>query len=62
MADRLLLRGGYVLSMDPGLGEVPGGDVLIEGQSIVEVAQRIDVDDAENLARAWSIEAGEAGQ
>ena len=42
MADRLLLRGGYVLSMDEELGELPRGDVLIEDGAIVAVAQRID--------------------
>ena len=47
MGDRLLLRGGHVLSMDPGIGEIPGGDVLIEGPNIVEIAQHIEVDNAE---------------
>ena len=25
-----LLRGGHVISMDPNIGDIPGGDVLIE--------------------------------
>ncbi len=35
MADRILLRGGHVLTVDPQLGDIPGGDVLIEGDTIV---------------------------
>ena len=37
MSDRLLLRGGYVLSMDESVGELPGGDVLIEDGAIAAV-------------------------
>jgi cytosine/adenosine deaminase-related metal-dependent hydrolase len=47
MADRLLLRGGYVLSMDPALGEIPVGDVLVEGELIAAVAPKIAVEDAQ---------------
>jgi cytosine/adenosine deaminase-related metal-dependent hydrolase len=49
MGDRILLRGGHVVTMDQRLGELPGGDVLIEGPGIVDVAQRIEVEDAEIL-------------
>jgi 5-methylthioadenosine/S-adenosylhomocysteine deaminase len=44
MADRVLLRGGYVLSMDAAIGELPVGDVLIEDGKIVEVAPVVPVD------------------
>src|SRR5215204_6600356 len=44
MADRLLLRGGTVLTMDPDLGDLPKGDVLIEGDTIAQVAPQIDAD------------------
>ena len=44
MADRILLRGGYVLSMDPAIGDIPGGDVLIEGDRIVEVGRGISAE------------------
>ena len=47
MSDRLLLRGGYVVSVDPEIGDVNGGDVLIEDDTIAEVAPNIDVTDAE---------------
>jgi 5-methylthioadenosine/S-adenosylhomocysteine deaminase len=46
---RLLIRGGIVLSMDPAIGDLSPGDVLIEGGRIVEVAPRLDVADAEVL-------------
>src|ERR671912_171332 len=44
MADRLLLRGGTVLTVDPGLGDLPKGDVLIEGDTIAQVAPQVDAD------------------
>jgi 5-methylthioadenosine/S-adenosylhomocysteine deaminase len=44
MPDRLLLRGGTVLTVDPDLGDLPTGDVLIEGDRIAQVAPQIDAD------------------
>ncbi len=44
MANRLLLRGGHVLTMDPALGDLPKGDVLIDGDAIATVAPQIDAD------------------
>jgi 5-methylthioadenosine/S-adenosylhomocysteine deaminase len=44
MADRLLLRGGTVLTVDSDLGDLPKGDVLIEGDTIAQVAPQIDAD------------------
>jgi cytosine/adenosine deaminase-related metal-dependent hydrolase len=44
MSDRMLIRGGHVLSMDPAVGDLPQGDVLIEGDSIVEVGPQISAD------------------
>jgi 5-methylthioadenosine/S-adenosylhomocysteine deaminase len=46
---RVLLRGGDVLTMDPGLGDVFGGDVLIEDDRIAAVGQSLDVGDAETI-------------
>jgi hypothetical protein len=31
----LLVRGGHVITMDPVLGDIPGGDVLVSGGEIV---------------------------
>ena len=42
MADRLLLRGGHVITMDTGIGILSPGDVLIEGDEIVAVAPHIE--------------------
>ena len=47
MPTRVLLRGGHVLSMDRELGDIYGGDVLIEDDRIAAVAQSVDADDAE---------------
>jgi len=47
MSERVLLRGGYVLSMDETVGELPAGDVLIEDGVIAAVEARADVRDAE---------------
>ena len=38
---RTLIRGGTVLTMDPELGDLAGGDVLIEGDRILAVAPNL---------------------
>ena len=47
MANRILIRGGHVLSMDPAVGDVYGGDVLIEDDTIAAVAEEIEAGDAD---------------
>jgi len=44
MGDRLLLRGGHVLTVDPELGDLPKGDVLIDGDTIAAVAPEVGAD------------------
>jgi cytosine/adenosine deaminase-related metal-dependent hydrolase len=44
---RLLIQGGWVLSMDPALGDIQGGDVLVEGRHIVAVGRGLQADAAE---------------
>ncbi len=44
MTNRMLLRSGHVLSMDPAIGDLPGGDVLIEDGRITAVAHDIGAD------------------
>lgn len=44
---RLLIRGGTVLSMDPAVGDHAVADVLVEGDTIVDVGPRIDAPEAE---------------
>ncbi|MFF3494758.1 amidohydrolase family protein [Streptomyces sp. NPDC002795] len=47
VSETVLIRGGHILSMDPAIGELPSGDVLIEDGVVREVAARIDRPDAE---------------
>lgn len=49
---RTLITGGHVVTMDPGLGELPSGDILIEDGRIVQIAPTIDVSDAEVIDAA----------
>jgi cytosine/adenosine deaminase-related metal-dependent hydrolase len=42
-----LLRGGVVLSLDPKVGDLERGDVLIDGKTIAQVAPNISATDAE---------------
>lgn len=49
MPDRILIRNGYVVTMDDRLGDIPGGDVLIEGDTIVQVGRALAAGDAEVL-------------
>jgi 5-methylthioadenosine/S-adenosylhomocysteine deaminase len=44
---RVVIRGGHVLSMDARIGDLYGGDVLIEDDRIAAVAATVDVGDAE---------------
>jgi len=44
MANKTLLRGGQVVTMDPTIGDLPTGDVLIEDDRIVAVEAGINAD------------------
>lgn len=44
---RILIKGGSVVTIDPAIGDLARGDVLVENGKIVEVAPSIAVDDAE---------------
>ena len=46
-AQRTLVRGGHVLSMDPVIGELPAGDVLIEDGVITAVEHSVGEVDAD---------------
>jgi 5-methylthioadenosine/S-adenosylhomocysteine deaminase len=39
MSGDLLIRGGHVVTMDPALGDLPGGDLLVSGGRIAEVGR-----------------------
>jgi len=55
MTERVLLRGGHVLSMDPTIGELGVGDVLIEDGTIVAVAPGIETGDADVIDVAGQV-------
>ena len=44
---RKLIKNGRLITMDQGIGELKGGDILIEEDTIVEVAKDIIAPDAE---------------
>jgi cytosine/adenosine deaminase-related metal-dependent hydrolase len=48
-SQRLFIRNGFVVSMDPDVGEIPNGDVLVEDGVIVEVGRGLEVGDAEEV-------------
>jgi len=48
-AGRRLIKGGTVISLDPSIGDLALGDVLVEGDKIVQVAPSIPVEDAEMI-------------
>jgi cytosine/adenosine deaminase-related metal-dependent hydrolase len=46
-AKRLLFRNGFVVSMDPDVGDIANGEVLVEDGKIVDVGRDLGVSDAE---------------
>ena len=48
-AQRLVFRNGFVVSMDPEIGEIPNGEVLVEDGVIVDVGRDLGVSDAEEI-------------
>ena len=44
---RTLIQGGWIVSMDARVGDLPQGDLLIDGEHIAAVAPRIEAADAE---------------
>src|ERR1700722_3097426 len=47
MPHRTLITGGTVVTLDPALGDLSAGEVLIEGRKIVAVGANLGVGDAE---------------
>ncbi len=45
--DRILLKGGTIISMDPKVGDLVQGDVLIEGKKIAAIAPALNAADAQ---------------
>ena len=55
MVDRIVLRDGFVVTMDAALGDLPRADVLIEDDKIAAVGPDLDVGDAEVIDAEGSI-------
>ena len=49
MSDRLVIRKGFVVSMDAAVGDVPSADILVEDGTIVEIGPDLAVGDAEEV-------------
>ena len=47
MAERTLITGGTVITVDPALGDIAGADVLIEDGEIIAVGAHLGVGDAQ---------------
>ena len=54
-SQRLFIRNGFVVSLDPEVGEIPNGDVLVEDGVIVEVGRGLEVGDAEEVDATGTI-------
>jgi cytosine/adenosine deaminase-related metal-dependent hydrolase len=50
VTDRILIRGGIVLTQDAELGEQPGADILVEGDRIAAVGRNLSAGDARVIA------------
>jgi cytosine/adenosine deaminase-related metal-dependent hydrolase len=48
-SERLLIRNGFVVSMDPNVGDIPNADVLVEDGKIVEIGRGIEASGAEQI-------------
>src|SRR3990170_2641619 len=48
-SQRLVFRNGFVVSMDPDIGEIPNGEVLVEDGVIVDVGRDLGVSGAEEI-------------
>jgi cytosine/adenosine deaminase-related metal-dependent hydrolase len=44
---KTLVKNGTIISMDPGIGIVPKGDILIDYDRIKNIGQSSDIDGAE---------------
>ena len=47
MDPKRIIKNACVITMDPGMGVLEHGDILIEGAKILEVAPELDVENAE---------------
>ena len=50
--ERTLIQGGYVLTLDPALGDLPNADVLIDGETITAVGTNLSAGPDANVIDA----------
>src|SRR3954470_21065153 len=55
MTDRMLIKGGIVLTQDPALGEMPDADVLIEDAKIAAIGHGLSADGACTIGASGDI-------
>ncbi len=55
MTERILIKGGIVLTQDDALGELNGADVLVEDDRIAEVGRDLSAADAQVIDAAGDI-------
>ena len=55
MTERLLIKGGIVLSQDPAIGELPNADVLVEDDKIVAVGPSLSAEGARTIDASGDI-------
>ena len=55
MGDRIVVRNGFVVTMDPDVGDLPKGDVLIEDGAITAVGADLGAEDADVIDAAGCI-------
>ncbi len=46
---RTLIKNATVISIDPGIGELHGGDILIDGEKILDVGRSLSADNAQTM-------------
>ena len=55
MTDRVLIKGGIVLTQDPALGEMADADVLVEDDKIAAVGRNLSADGARTIDASGDI-------
>jgi cytosine/adenosine deaminase-related metal-dependent hydrolase len=53
--DRTVFRNGFVVTVDPSIGDVAHGDILVEDGKIAAVGQGLEVSDAEEIDASGTI-------
>ena len=52
---RIVIRNGFVVSVDPEIGDVPNCDILVEDGRITAVGTGLEITDAEEIGASGTI-------